>query len=108
MKDDTEVLAALEDAGIDQDCVLGVDPDKVEDALDVTDLHEQDVYDIEERAYVRKADVNEDVKETRLQELKDRLAATESEEADVLRSEIEDLEDRIDELTSFRTGSEVQ
>jgi len=108
LKDDTEVLAALEDAGIDQDRVLGVDPDKVEDALDVTDLHEQDVYDIEERAYVRKADVNEDVKETRLQGLKDRLAATESEEADVLRSEIEDLEDRIDELTSFRTGSEVQ
>jgi len=108
LKDDTEVLAALEDAGIDRDRVLGVDPDKVEDALDVTDLHEQDVYEIDERAYVRKADVNEDVKATRLQGLKDRLAATESEEADVLRSEIEDLEDRIDELTSFRTGSEVQ
>ncbi|MGB9985723.1 hypothetical protein [Salarchaeum japonicum] len=108
LKDDTEVLAALEDAGIDRDRVLGVDPDKVDDALEVTDLHEQDVYDIDERAYVRKADVNEDVKETRLQGLKDRLAATESEEADVLRSEIEDLEDRIDELTSFRTGSEVQ
>jgi hypothetical protein len=108
LKDDTEVLATLEDAGIDRDRVLGVDPDKVDDALDATDLHEQDVYDIDERAYVRKADVNEDVKETRLQGLKDRLAATESEEADVLRSEIEDLEDRIDELTSFRTGSEVQ
>jgi hypothetical protein len=108
LKDDTEVLAALEDAGIDRDRVLGVDPDKVDDALDVTDLHEQDVYDIDERAYVRKADVNEDVKETRLQGLKDRLAATEAEEAGVLRSEIEDLEDRIDELTSFRTGSEVQ
>jgi hypothetical protein len=108
LKDDTEVLAALEDAGIDRDLVLGVDPDKVDDALDVTDLQEQDVYDIDQRAYVRKADVNEDVKETRLQGLKDRLAATESEEADVLRSEIEDLEERIDELTSFRTGSEVQ
>ena len=108
LKDDTEVLAALEDTGIDRDRVLGVDPDRVDDALDVTELHEQDVYDIDERAYVRKADVNEDVKETRLQGLKDRLAATESEEADVLRSEIEDLEGRIDELTSFRTGSEVQ
>ena len=108
LKDDTKILAVLEDAGIDRDRVLGVDPDKVDDALDVTDLHEQDVYDIDERAYVRKADVNEDVKETRLQGLKDRLAATESEEADALRSEIEDLEDRIDELTSFRTASEVQ
>jgi len=108
LKDDAEVLAALDDAGVDRDRVLGVDPDKVDDALDVTDLHKQDVYTIDERAYVRKADVNEDVKETRLQGLKDRLAATESEEADALRSEIEDLEDRIDELTSFRTGSEVQ
>ncbi|ELZ32745.1 hypothetical protein C472_15579 [Halorubrum tebenquichense DSM 14210] len=53
-------------------------------------------------------DISEDLKETRLQELKDRLAASEREEADVLRSEIEDLEDRIDELTSFHTGSEVQ
>jgi hypothetical protein len=95
-------------SGVPSTRVLGVDPDKVDDAPDVTDLHEQDVYDIDERAYVRKADVNEDVKETRLQGLTDRLAATESEEADVLRSEIEDLEDRIDELTSFRTGSEVQ
>jgi hypothetical protein len=44
LKDDTEVLAALEDASIDRDRVLGVDPGKVNDALDVTDLHEQDVY----------------------------------------------------------------
>ena len=95
----------MEDAGIDRDRVLGVDPDKVDDALDVTDLHEQDVYDIDERAYIRKADVNEEVKETRSQGLKNQL---EGEEADVLRSDIEDLEDRIDELTSFRTGSEVQ
>ena len=56
----------MEDAGIDRDRVLGVDPDKVNDALDVTDLHEQDVYDIDERAYVRKSDINGDVKETRL------------------------------------------
>lgn len=108
LKDDEEVLTALEDAGIDRDRVLGIDPDKVDDALDVTDLREEDVYDIDERDYVRKAEVDEDVKETRLQGLKDRLAATESEEADVLRSEIVDLEDRIDALTSFRTGSEVQ
>jgi polyhydroxyalkanoate synthesis regulator phasin len=65
------------------------------------------VYDIEESEYVRKAEVNEEVKESRLQGLKDRLAASEDEEAEELREEIEELEQRIDDLTSFRTGSEM-
>jgi dsDNA-specific endonuclease/ATPase MutS2 len=34
----------------------------------------------------------------------DRLADTESKEADALREEIEDLESRIEELTEFRSG----
>ena len=55
-----------------------------------------------------KAEVDEGVKESRLKGLKDRLAATDGEEAEALRSEIEELESRIDELTSFRTGAEVQ
>jgi len=93
LKDD-DVLAVLEDAGIDRDRVLGVDRDKVDDALDVTELSETDVYEIEEREYVRKAEVDEDVKESRLQGLKDRLAASEDEEAAELRQEIDDLEDQ--------------
>jgi hypothetical protein len=108
LKDEEEVLAALEAAGIPRERILGVDREKVDEALDVTDLSESDVYDIDERAYVRKAEVDEDVKESRLQGLKDRLAATESDEGDALRQEIEELEARIDELTSFRTGAEVQ
>jgi uncharacterized protein Yka (UPF0111/DUF47 family) len=40
-------------------------------------------------------------------ESKEQLAATEGEEAEELRQEIEDLEDRIDELTSFNTGVDV-
>jgi hypothetical protein len=107
LKDDEEVLAVLEDAGIDRERVMGVDRDKVDDALDVTELSESAVYDIEGREYVRKAEVDEDVKESRLQGLKDRLAASEDEDAEELRQEIEELEDRIDELTSFRTGTEV-
>lgn len=107
LKDDEEVLAALEDAGIDPERVMGVDRDKVDDALEVTELAESDVYEINESEYVRKAEVDEEVKETRLQGLKDQLAATEGEEGQELRQEIEDLEDRIDELTSFRTGAEV-
>jgi len=87
--------------------VLGVDRAKVDDALEVTELSESDIYEIDEREYVRKADVDEEVKESRLQGLKDQLAATEGDKAVELRQEIEDLEDRIDELTSFRTGTQV-
>ncbi|WP_152043504.1 hypothetical protein [Salinigranum salinum] len=108
LKDEEEVLAALETAGIPRERILGVDREKVDEALDVTDLSESDVYDIDERVYVRKAEVDEDVKESRLQGLKDRLAGTEGDDGDALRHEIEELEARIDELTSFRTGAEVQ
>jgi polyhydroxyalkanoate synthesis regulator phasin len=48
------------------------------------------------------------VKESRLQGLKDRLAAADDEDADELRREIEELEARIDDLTSFRTGAEIE
>ncbi|SMO35569.1 hypothetical protein [Halorubrum cibi] len=107
LKDEDEVLAKLEAEGIDRERVTGIDRSEVDDALEVTDLSETDVYDIEESEYVRKADVDEEVKETRLQGLKEQLAATEGEQAEELRQEIENLEDRIDELTSFRTGTEV-
>ncbi|UWG50719.1 Uncharacterized protein AArcCO_1412 [Halalkaliarchaeum sp. AArc-CO] len=107
LKDEDEVLAKLEEAGIDRERVTGIDRSKIDDALEVTKLSETDVYDIEESEYVRKAEVDEEVKETRLQGLKEQLAATEGEEAEDLRQEIEDLEGRIDELTSFRTGAEV-
>ena len=107
LKDEDVVLETLEGAGIDRERVMGLDRSKVDDALEVTELAESDVYEIEEREYVRKAEVDEEVKETRLQGLKEQLAATEGEEAQELRQEIEDLEGRIDELTSFRTGAEV-
>jgi len=82
LKDDEEVIATLEEAGIDRERVLGVDRKKVDDALDVTELSENDVYEIEESEYVRKAEVDEEQKESRLQGLKDQLAATEGEEAE--------------------------
>ncbi|WP_336339517.1 hypothetical protein [Haloarcula brevis] len=104
LKDDELVLNAFESAGIERERLTTVDSSKVDDALDVTDLSESDVYDIESSEYVRKADVAEQEKETRLQGLKDRLAATEGDEADELRTEIEELEDRIAELTEFRSG----
>ena len=106
LKDDEEVLETLEEAGIDRERVLGVDRNKVHDALDVTGLSESDVYDVEESEYVRKAEVDEERKETRLQGLKDQLAATEGDEAEELRKEIEELEGRIEELTEFKSGSQ--
>jgi hypothetical protein len=106
LKDDEEVLEVLEDAGIDRERVLGVDRDKVDDALDVTELSESDVYEIEESKYVRKAEVDEERKETRLQGLKDQLAAAEGDGAEELREEIEELEGRIEELTEFKSGAQ--
>jgi hypothetical protein len=108
LKDDEAVLDALEAAGVDQERVLGVDRQKVDEALDVIELSEDAVYDITENTHVRKAEVDEDVKESRLQGLKDRLAATEGQDAAALKDEIEDLEERIDDLTSFSTGSQVR
>lgn len=107
LKDDEEVLERLENAGIDRERVMSVDRSKVDEALEVTTLSESDVYEVEESEYVRKAEVDEDVKESRLQGLKDRLAASEDDEANQLREEIEELEQRIDGLTSFRTGTEM-
>jgi len=44
--------------------LLKIDTSKLGDALDVTSLSESDVYDIEEREYVRKADVESRLIET--------------------------------------------
>jgi len=104
LKDEEDVLDTLKEAGIEPERVTSVDRDKVDDALDVTELSELDVYEIDESEYVRKAEVDEERKETRLQGLKDQLAATEGEEAEELRQEIEELESRIDELTEFKSG----
>lgn len=107
LKDEETVLERLEAAGIDRERVTTVDSNKVDEALDVTELSESAVYEIDESEYVRKADVDESTKESRLQGLKDRLAASEESETDDLREEIEELEDRIDDLTSFSTGTQL-
>jgi len=107
LKDDQTVIELLEDQGIDRERVTTVDTSKVDEALEVTDLSESDLYEINESQYVRKADVDEEVKESRLQGLKDQLAAAENPEADQLQQEIEELEARIDDLTSFSSASEV-
>lgn len=105
LKDDEVVLDALEDAGIAREQIVSVDRKKVDEALDVVSIPESAVYDTSESEYVRKAEVDEERKETRLQGLKDRLAVADDPEADVLRQEIERLEQEIEELTEFSPGS---
>ena len=108
LKDEDDVLDLLEDAGIVRERVMSVDSNKVAEALDVTKIAESDIYEISESEYVRKAEVDEDVKESRLQGLKDRLAASDDAESDELRQEIEALEERIDDLTSFSKGTQMK
>ena len=108
LKDDEVVLTKLEDAGINRQRVTTVDASKVDDALDVTDLSESDLYEIDHSQYVRKADVDEERKESRLQGLKDQLAAADTTEAKELQTEIEQLEARIEELTSFKSGTSFE
>jgi hypothetical protein len=108
LKDDEDVLSTLEDAGIPRERVLGVDREKVDEALDVVEFTESAVYDIDESEYVRKADVDEDRKETRLQGLKDQLALSDDPETEELRHEVDQLEERIEELTSFSSGTTFQ
>jgi hypothetical protein len=55
----------------------------------------------------RKADVDEERKETRLQGLKDQLARSDDPDAEELRQEVDELEQRIEELTEVKPGTEV-
>lgn len=105
LKDDEEVLEAFAETGIDREQLVGVDRSKVEEALDVVSVPDSAVYDVSESEYVRKAEVDEERKETRLQGLKDRLAVSDDPEADVLRQEVERLEQEIEELTEFSPAS---
>jgi hypothetical protein len=108
LKDDEEVLEAFVETGIDREQLLGGDRSKVEEALDVVSVPESEVYDVSESEYVRKAEVDEQRKETRLQGFKDRLAVSDDPEADVLRQEVERLEQEIEELTEFSPASSFE
>ena len=104
VKDNKTVLKLLENKGINRERVTTVDASKVDEALEVFERSESDLYEIEKSQYVRKADVDEQHKESRLQGLKDQLAAADSPETTKLQREIEN---RIDERTSFRSASHV-
>ncbi len=98
LKPTEAIFAALEAHRIPEDWVIGIDRDKLDVVLSVTDVEETDVYDIDTQVYVRKADVEEREKQSRLEGLKARLDAIDDETATTLHDEIETLERRIDEV----------
>lgn len=98
VKDDDTVLKALDEHDIPHEWVLGVDPDKLDLVLAVTDLEESAVYDSETQEYVQKTGTDESVKLSRLQGLKDRV--DELDDGEQLRADIADIERRLDEALS--------
>ena len=99
-KDDETVLDALDEYGIPHEWVLGVDPDKLDVVLAVTDLSEDEVYDVDEQVYVQKTGVDEGEKFSRLKGLADRIDEVEGVDGERLREELADLEARLDEALS--------
>lgn len=99
-RDDETIFDALDEYDIPREWVTGVDPDKLDVVLAVTDLEEDDVYDVEEQVYVQKTAVEEEVKYSRLQGLAKRIEEIEGAEGEELREDLLDLEARLDEALS--------
>lgn len=99
-KDDETVFDALEERGIPREWVLGVDSEKLDVVLSVTDLSEDEVYDVDEDVYVQKTGVDEDEKYSRLQGIADRIDSLAEPEREELRAELNDIEDRLEEALS--------
>ncbi|PSP76495.1 hypothetical protein BRC81_12835 [Halobacteriales archaeon QS_1_68_20] len=99
-KDDEAVLDALDDHGVPHEWVLGVDPDKLDVVVAVTDVDESEVFEVDEQVYPQKTGVDEDEKYSRLQGLVDRLEELDEEKGRRIREEVEDVERRLEELLS--------
>ena len=97
-KDDETVLDALDEHGIPHEWVLGVDRDKLDVVLAVTDVTEDAVYDTTKQVYVQKTGVDESEKVSRLRGLADRLAELEG--GDELEDDLVALEDRLEDVLS--------
>lgn len=99
-KDDEAVFDALDEHGIPREWVIGVDPHKLDIVLAVTDLDEDEVFDVEEQVYVQKTGVEEEEKYSRLRGLAERIEEVEGEEREALREDLLELEARLDEALS--------
>jgi len=99
-KDAETVFAALDDYGIPREWVTGIDRDKLDVVLAVTELETDEVYDVTDDVYIQKTGVDEDEKYSRLQGLADRIDDLDDTEGDALREELADIEKRLDEALS--------
>lgn len=99
-KVDETVLTALDERGIPREWVRGVDPGKLDVVVSVTDLEDEDVYDVSEDVYVQKVGVDEDEKYALLQGIADRIDELGTVEGDDLQAELDDLESRLEEALS--------
>ena len=100
LKDTETVLEALDAEDIPREWVIGVDRDKLDIVLAVTDLEESAVYDHDELVYVQKTTVEEEEKYTRLQGLDRRVAELEGAVGDRLREDLQEIERRLEESLS--------
>ncbi|TYL38778.1 hypothetical protein CV102_09695 [Natronococcus pandeyae] len=99
-KDEEDVFDALDERGIPREWVLGIDRDKLDVVLAVTDLEEDEVYDVDEQVYAQKTTTDESEKYSRLEGLANRLAELEGEDGEELRDELAEIEDRLEEALS--------
>lgn len=99
-KDEETIFDVLDERGIPREWVTGVDRDKLDVVLAVTDLEESEVYDVDEDVYVQKTAVDEDEKYSRLQGIADRIDELEGPEREELRAELDDIEDRLEDALS--------
>ncbi|ELZ20941.1 hypothetical protein [Natrinema limicola] len=99
-KDAETVFAALDDRGIPREWITGIDRDKLDVVLAVTELEEDEVYDVDEDVYIQKTGVDEDEKYSRLQGLADRIDDLDDTEGEALREELANIEKRLDEALS--------
>lgn len=60
LADENRVRKRLERAGVDPDAVTSLDPEKVEKAVEETDLRREDVFDLEEVERLRVTDTEDD------------------------------------------------
>ncbi|MEY7848358.1 hypothetical protein AB7C87_04050 [Natrarchaeobius sp. A-rgal3] len=98
--DDEAVFDVLDERDIPREWVLGVDPEKLDVVVSVTDLPADEVYDVDESVYVQKTGIDEDEKYSRLQGIADRIDELEGAEGTALRAELDEIEDRLEEALS--------
>ncbi len=100
LKDTETVFEALDAEDIPREWVIGVDRDKLDIVLAVTDLEESAVYDHDELVYVQKTAVEEEEKYTRLQGLDRRVAELEGAVGERLREDLREIERRLEGTSS--------